>query len=326
MAHPASRVLAMLELLQAHRRMTVGELAERLAVDERTVRRYAGTLADLGIPVAAERGRYGGYRLAPGFKLPPLMLTDDEAVAVVLGLLAAERIGLASPAASAAEAKITRVLPRVLAERLAGLRESLGFTMRGRSGQAADASVLLALGAAVRVRDRQIISYNGEREVDPYGLVVHSGRWYLIAHDHRRGEVRTFRVDRVAAVRPAGTRFEPPPGFDAVAHFNRQWAQRGYRWEVEVLVHAPLSAVQRFLPATVAVFTETPDGVLLAMRAENLRGMAAMLAGLNQPFTVIRPDELRAELQALAADLAGYAVSRPPPGTRAPAPGPPPGS
>ena len=86
----------MLELLQAHRRLTGGELADRLAVDERTVRRYAGTLADLGIPVTADRGRYGGYRLLPGFKLPPLMLTDDEAVAVVLGLVAADRLGLAA--------------------------------------------------------------------------------------------------------------------------------------------------------------------------------------------------------------------------------------
>src|SRR3712207_7972787 len=94
MASSTSRVLAMLELLQAHRRMTVGALADRLAVDERTVRRYAGTLADLGIPVTAERGRYGGYRLSPGFKLPPLMLTDDEAVAGVLGLMAADRLGL----------------------------------------------------------------------------------------------------------------------------------------------------------------------------------------------------------------------------------------
>ncbi|MEV6495058.1 YafY family protein, partial [Actinoplanes sp. NPDC051633] len=318
MVHPASRVLAMLELLQAHRRMTVGELASRLAVDERTVRRYAGTLADLGIPVAAERGRYGGYRLAPGFKLPPLMLTDDEAVAVVLGLVAAERIGLGTPAASSAEAKISRVLPDALSQRLAGLRESLGFTMRGRSGQAADSSVLLSLGAAVRDRDRQVLAYNGERAVDPYGLVVHSGRWYLIAHDHRRGEVRTFRVDRVEAVRPLGVRFEPPEGFDAVAHFNLQWAQRDYRWAVEVLVHAPLPAVQRHLPANVAVFTETSDGVLMAMRAENLRGMAAMLAGLNHPFTVIEPDELRPHLPALATDLAGWAVSRPAPGTPAP--------
>ena len=305
MAHPASRVLAMLELLQAHRRMTVGRLADRLGVDERTVRRYAGTLADLGIPVAAERGRYGGYRLAPGFKLPPLMLTDDEAVAVVLGLMAAERIGLGT---STADAKITRVLPTALAERLAGLRESLGFTMRARFGEPPDSSALLTLGAAVRERNRQILTYHGEREADPYGLVFHSGRWYLIAHDHRSGEVRSFRVDRIEGIRPAGARFEMPEGFDVVAHFNRQWALRDYRWEVEVLVHAPLAAVTRYLPAGVAVFTETPDGVLMSMRAEKLRGMAAMLAGLNQPFTVIKPGELRTELQALAADLAAYAV------------------
>lgn len=124
MTRPTARVLAMLELLQAGGQRTVGDLAARLGVDERTVRRYAEHLADLGIPVQAQRGRYGGYRLAPGYKLPPLMLTDDEAVAVVLGLRAAERAGLATTdhtAAVSALAKVSRVLPRALGKRLDSL-------------------------------------------------------------------------------------------------------------------------------------------------------------------------------------------------------------
>ena len=130
MSHPTTRVLAMLELLQARRQLSGAELAAGLGVDQRTVRRYALRLADLGIPVTAERGRYGGYRLLPGYRLPPLMLTDDEAAAVVIGLLAAERLGQPVVGIHTALAKIQRVLPATLSERVAALRQTLGFTQR----------------------------------------------------------------------------------------------------------------------------------------------------------------------------------------------------
>ena len=332
MATSASRVLAMLELLQAHRRMTVGALAERLAVDERTVRRYAGTLTDLGIPVTAERGRYGGYRLSPGFKLPPLMLTDDEAVAVVLGLMAAGRIGLSAeaPAAAAAEAKIVRVLPRPLADRLAALRAGLGFTMRdaARDREVPGATgvpetglpatgLLLTLGAAIGAGERLAVTYRnrmletGDREIDPYGLVFHSGRWYVVALDHRNDEIRSFRADRMAALRHTGETFEPPPGFDAVAHLNRQWATRDYQWEVEVLLEVEPAVARRRLPPSVAELTEEPGGVRMRCRAHHLTGMAIMLAGLGWPFTVVRPDELREAVAEYAARLMSSAMRRP---------------
>jgi predicted DNA-binding transcriptional regulator YafY len=126
-SHPTIRVLAMLELLQGRRQLSGAELAAGLGVDQRTVRRYALRLADLGIPVTAERGRYGGYRLLPGYRLPPLMLTDDEAAAVVIGLLAAERLGQPVVGITTALAKIQRVLPTALSERVAALRRALGF-------------------------------------------------------------------------------------------------------------------------------------------------------------------------------------------------------
>jgi predicted DNA-binding transcriptional regulator YafY len=316
MAAPTARVLALLELLQTHRRMTVGELAARLSVDERTVRRYAATLAELGIPVTAERGRYGGYRLLPGFKLPPLMLTDDEAVAVLLGLVAADRAGLTAdaPAAATAEAKITRVLPARLAERLTALRASLGFT-QGTPSPAAGPSgdLLLTLAAATRAHERVALAYAdragaaSEREFDPYGLVFHAARWYLVGLDHRSGEIRTFRADRVAAVRGTGTVFPAPDDFDAVAHLNRVWATRDYAWRVEVLLRAEPDEVRRRVPAAVAELTPVPEGTVLSCRAERLAGMAQMLAGLGWPFTVIEPPELRAEVVALAARLRTYA-------------------
>jgi predicted DNA-binding transcriptional regulator YafY len=130
----------MLELLQARNRLGGAELAGRLGVDQRTVRRYALRLADLGIPVTAERGRYGGYRLLPGYRLPPLMLTDDEAAAVVIGLLAAERLGQPVAGITTALAKIQRVLPTALSERVAALRQTLGFTQHQRKPAVAAAA------------------------------------------------------------------------------------------------------------------------------------------------------------------------------------------
>ena len=210
MARPTGRVLAMLELLQTGGQRTVGELAARLGVEERTVRRYAGHLADLGIPVEAQRGRYGGYRLLPGYKLPPLMLTDDEAVAVVLGLMAAEREGLATTdhaATASALAKVSRVLPRPLGRRLESLLSTAQFTAPVRPTAPAVADTLLALASAAQAQRTVVIAYTAwdgqesQRELDLYGLVFHAGRWYVTGHDHGRDDVRTFRLDRIAAVR-----------------------------------------------------------------------------------------------------------------------------
>ncbi|MDG4830349.1 YafY family protein [Solwaraspora sp. WMMD1047] len=310
----------MLELLQSHHRLTGADLGARLGVDERTVRRYAGTLADLGIPVVAARGRYGGYRLAPRYRLPPLMLTDDEAAAVVLGLVAADRIGLGTeaPATASALAKIRRVLPAALAERLAGVQESLGFTTRARPATARPATgTLLTLGAASRDRSRVSLSYRswrGEvslRELDPYGLVFHAGRWYVTGHDHRRAEVRTFRLDRISSVEVLPTGFTVPAGFDPVGHVTRSLAAVPYRWEVEVLLETDPAQARRRIPATVAELTESADGVLMRTRAQDLTGMAQLLAGLGWPFTILRPEELRTAVTGYAARFAGYAEARP---------------
>ena len=320
MSHPAARVLGMLELLQAHHRLTGADLASRLGVDERTVRRYAGTLADLGIPVDAGRGRYGGYRLRPGYKLPPLMLTDEEAVAVVLGLVAAEQLGLGTeaPATGLALAKIRRVLPAALSERLSAVRESLGFTLHRRADPARPATAtLLALGAATRARRRVTITYRSwqgrasTRELDPYGLVFHAGRWYVCGHDHQRGDVRTFRLDRVGAVETGTATFTVPDGFDPVGHVTRSLAGVPYAWEVEVLLETDLAQARRRVPASVAELTGSPAGVLMRARAEQLDGMAQMLAGLGWGFTIRRPDELRAAVTAYAARLAEHATRRP---------------
>ncbi|MEU4338701.1 YafY family protein [Micromonospora lupini] len=327
MSHPAARVLALLELLQARHRATAGELAGRLGVDERTVRRYAATLVELGIPVLADRGRHGGYRLHPGFKLPPLMLSDDEAVAVLLGLVVAERVGLATelPATATALAKVRRVLPAALADRLTAVQEHLGFTLRRPESQARPASgTLLALAAAARHRQRVSLDYRswrGElshRELDPYGLVFHAGRWYVTGHDHRRAEVRTFRLDRIGAVTPGAATFTVPDGFDAVAWLTRSLAGVPYRHEVEVLLETDLVAARRRIPPSVAELTASGDGVLLRARAESLSGMAALLAGLGCAFTVRHPEALRAAVAEHARLLAEWATR--PAGGQTPSP------
>ncbi|MEV6842435.1 YafY family protein [Actinoplanes sp. NPDC051411] len=313
MTRPTARVLALLEILQGGGSMTVGALAERLGVDERTVRRYATHLSDLGIPVEARRGRYGGYRLAPGYKLPPLMLTDDEAVAVLLGLVAGRRSGLVTAeqaAADSATAKIRRVLPAALGRRIDALLAKLDVTAPMRNAAPPEAGVLLVLAEAARHGRPVQMHYTswrgaGEgRRFDPYGLVFHSGRWYATGFDHARGAVRTFRLDRVDSVRPREGAFEVPAGFDPTAQVLAGLAAVPYAHQVSVVLRTDLASLRGRLPAGVGTLTEVPGGVRLETRAEHLDGAARMLAGLGLPLRVEQPEALRDELRALAARLA----------------------
>jgi predicted DNA-binding transcriptional regulator YafY len=284
-------------------------------VDERTVRRYATHLTDLGIPVVAERGRYGGYRLLPGYKLPPLMFTDDEATAVVLGLVAGRRLGLPGEAAESALAKIQRVLPVAVADRVQALRQTLGFTLPSRDGVPPAMRVALELAEAVRDGLRVRIGYRswrGEesaRDLDPYGLVFHSGRWYVTGLDHRSGQIRTFRLDRIATLQ---TTAEPqsaarPEGFDPIAHVTASLAAVPYTHQTRVLLETTLAEARKRLPRAAGTLEEAAGGVLWIARVEDLDGMARMLAGLGWPFTVREPADLRQAVARLATRLAGYA-------------------
>ncbi|MFF2079523.1 helix-turn-helix transcriptional regulator [Kitasatospora sp. NPDC058162] len=322
MEHPVSRVLALLELLQDRPGLTGAELAARLDVDERTIRRYTARLAELGIPVSAERGRYGGYRLLPGYRLPPLMLNQDEAASVVLGLRAGRSSGLSvgERAAETALAKIQRVLPAPLRERIAAVEQTLGLSAAPAPGPGPAAAALFALAEAARRRRRVRLAYRdredrpSEREFDPYGLVFHSGRWYTTGLDHRSGEPRTFRLDRIERVVPGETGFEPPEDFDPVQRVVESLAGAPWRHRVEVELGMTLAEARRRLPPAVGTLTElAADRVLLRARAQNLDGVAVMLAGLGRPFTVREPAELRAEVRALAARLAVWGEEPPEP-------------
>lgn len=313
MQTPTGRLLELLELLQERPLTTGREIADRLAIDPRTVRRYVEALQDLGIPVEGQRGVGGGYRVRPGFRLPPLMLSGDEAVVVVLGLLAARRQGLESSEGSVegALAKIHRVLPDPLRRRVEALETTLGFTAEERAGAPVASDVALLLAEAIRRRLRVEFAYTaftGEdtsRDVSPHGLVVHSGRWYLAAFDHGRDDRRTFRVDRMRRVAVGdGSWRAPPKGFDAVAHVSRSLARVPWRWEVVVLLELPLDEAARRVPATIAELVEAGEGrTQLRMRVGSLDWMAGVLARLGCRFTIQEPAELRESVRDLATRL-----------------------
>jgi predicted DNA-binding transcriptional regulator YafY len=313
---PTARLLELLELLQARTLITGREISDRLAIDARTVRRYVAALQALGIPVEGQRGVGGGYRIRPGFRLPPLMLTDDEAVVVALGVIAAGRLGLTASAETldTAQAKIHRVLPDTLRRRVEALEAALDFTTSAPAGAPVSGETVLLLADAIRRRLRLRAAYrtfageSSRRELSPHGLVVHSGRWYLAAYDHGRKDLRTFRVDRM---RGAKVRDEPalapPDGFDASAYVSQSLARVPWPYFVEVFLELPLEDATRRLPATLAELAEEDGGTLLRMRVSSLDWTARLLSGLGCDFTIREPDELRGSVRELADRLTGCA-------------------
>jgi predicted DNA-binding transcriptional regulator YafY len=331
MARPTARVLTLLELLQSGGIRTVAELAGRLQVDERTVRRYVDHLIDLDVPVESVRGRYGGYRLAPGYRLPPLMLGDDEALAVLLGLIAGRRAGwltVTGTASETATAKIRRVLPERLTRRLDAVLDSLAFTAPPGGTAAPESAVLLSIADAIRHHRPLSIRYTAgdgrrsARTLHPYGLVVHSGRWYVTGADPGIRENRTFRLDRIADARTLPGSFEPPAGPDAAQRVLSGFAEAPYRHEVTLRIQGTVEQVRAWLPASVANVAEPPaegraDGqterwLRVELRAERLDWLPGVLASLDRPFAIERPDELRGLVAALAGRLAASARRSPP--------------
>ena len=312
MPSPTSRLLDLLELLQSRPLTTGRELCDRLGVDPRTVRRYVSALEELGVPVEGQRGVGGGYRIRPGYRLPPLMLDDEEAVSVSLGLLAARQLRLAGAddATERALRKVHRVLPDALRRRLEALETTLAFTLGRGSGAPIGGEVALVLGDAVHRRRRirlRYVSHGGavsERLLSPYGLVIHASRWYLVAHDHGRDDLRSFRVDRCSEIAVVeGRRREPPAGLDAAEQVTRSFARVPRRFEVEVIVDLPLETAAARLPMSLAELSASDSGTTLKARVDALDWMAAVLAGLGCDFVVVRPDELRDAVQRLAERL-----------------------
>ncbi|WP_033288928.1 helix-turn-helix transcriptional regulator [Amycolatopsis jejuensis] len=325
MSRPIARVLALLEILQSGGTRTVGELAGRLEVDERTVRRYVDHLLDLDVPVRSVRGRYGGYRLAPGYRMPPLMLTGEEALAVVLGLVAGRRAGSAA-AVESAVGKVRRVLPEALGRRLDALLTVTDFTTPARPPLTAEAEVLLTVAEAARDRHAVRIAYTAahgrksSRIVQPYGVVAHSGRWYLTGFDSAGDEVRTFRVDRITRVELTAETFAAPTGFDPADHLLKTIAETPHEHEVVVHFEAGAEEIRTVFPPSIAVLEATGSGVRARIRAQRLDWIPSRLAALDRPFVIEKPTELRDLVHSLAARLSGCAAAEPDSGAPSTAP------
>jgi predicted DNA-binding transcriptional regulator YafY len=310
---PTARVLAVLEMLQSSGHMTGQEIAAKLEVDVRTARRYITTLQDIGIPIESEIGRYGGYAIRPGFKLPPLMFTDDEVLILTLGLLLARGAGLsgAKAAAESALAKVDRVLPVALQEQLRALTETMQLD-NPLYPSTVDGDVLSNLSLASRQRRQVRLAYRTretptERIFDPYAVIYHQDRWYTVGYCHLRHERRVFRLDRVQHVALLETAFTTPPDFDALDYMLSSFEAIPDLWNVDVLLEMPLDAARQAVPRELATLIETDRGTQLRASIHDLGYMARVLIGLGCPLKAIRPPELRTELLSIAARVSQYA-------------------
>jgi predicted DNA-binding transcriptional regulator YafY len=310
MSRPTARVLATLELLQTHGRMSGAELSRRLQVDSRTVRRYIVTLEELGIPITAERGRDGHYTLVSGFKLPPMMFTDDEALALAVGLQAARGIGLAEAhvAVAGALAKLERVMPAGLKRRMRAVGETVAIGLT-RSTAPGDNRALGALSEAAQTETRVRLRYRSrpgeetDREFDAYGLAYRGGFWYALGWCHLRRGLRSFRLDRIQSVRLVAERFTRPEGFDALAHLVHSVATLPRAFSVEVLLSTDLQTAQGELFPAVGVLEWEGSGVLLRGEVDSLPWFARELARLPFDFEIRKPQALRRALQIVGRRL-----------------------
>lgn len=310
MYRPTTRVLATLELLQAHRQLTGRELAERLEVHLRTARRYVEILQDLGIPIEVVRGPHGGYRLRPDFKLPPLMFSDAEAATVVLGLIAARQVGLTAsdPALQSALAKLQRALPPALATRASALAAAICLAP-SVALPPVDVDVLATVSAAAGQGRRVVIRHRSrrdevtERAIDPYGVVCDAGRWYMIGYCHLRAAQRMFRLDRVVSAAFGAETFVPPPAFDSRHEFERALQRLPGAWPVSVALDATAAEAKARLWPLVGTVIDAEDGAIFQVNASDLDWIARHLAGCGVPFTVLTPPALNDALRRYAAEI-----------------------
>lgn len=305
----------MLELLQARGRIGGAELARRLEVGERTVRRYAVMLQEMGVPVEGERGRYGAYSLRPGYRLPPMMFTEEEALGLSLGLLAARRLGLAgaAPAVEGALAKLERVMPEALHGRVRALQETVSIAV-ARPTTPASTEALLILAAAVgeqrRVHMRYRSGHSGETEraVDPYGVMHREGYWYLAGYCHLREGMRLFRVDRVLEAEMLEKTFARPAGLDSLeAVLGAVASTPGDEYSVEVLLETGAEDARWQLPPVGLALEQAEGGTLLRCSTSDLGWMARVLSGLECSFVVRGPAELREALEQQAEQISDLA-------------------
>ncbi|MFD4234428.1 helix-turn-helix transcriptional regulator [Streptomyces sp. NPDC058542] len=335
MSDTPARLLKLLSLLQTPREWPGGELAERLDVSPRTIRRDVDRLRELGYPVEASRGSVGGYRLVAGAAMPPLLLDDEEAVAIAVGLRAGagHAIEGVDEASVRALAKLEQVLPSRLRHRVSALQNATVPLTRG-DGATIDPRTLTTLASAATGRERLRFAYRSgdgtrtKRQVEPYRLVSTGQRWYLVAYDLGREDWRTFRVDRVGEPYATGARFAPRPlpvegagsegsdagSGDAAKYLSRSMRRMKPELCLDVWFGAPAEFVAARLPAHLGA--PEPDGEggcrLRTSCTDSLEWVALRLALVDCEFSAQGPPELVEYLEGLGARLTRAARSRRP--------------
>jgi predicted DNA-binding transcriptional regulator YafY len=307
---PTARALQTLEILQFQPGTTADQIAERLGVTSRAARRYIAILREAGVAVESVRGRYGGYRLGRGMRLPPVTFNRDEALGLVMAVLEGHPGATgAEDLAGSALAKVIRALPENVGRQAAALREYAAAAPDRRAvhpDPAVTSALVVAVASAhsVRLRYRGASGSEWHAEVDPWAVVVRYGRWYLLCHSHHAGAVRSYRIDRVRSVEHTDRSFIPPEGLDPVAALADNLGT-GWDFPVRVVFTAPLAEVAPWIGAPMGRLEPHPSGCVLVGSTNNPAAYAQeRLAAVPFAFRVEGGDELRAAVAALASRCA----------------------
>jgi predicted DNA-binding transcriptional regulator YafY len=306
MSETTSRVLQLLGLLQSRRVWTGEELAERLGVTTRSVRRDVERLRELGYPVHASKGQGGGYQLGAGAALPPLLLDPDEAVAmaVCLRLAAGGTVAGVGESALRALSKLDQVMPTKLRSQVSAVHDST-VTLTSPSDEPVAPDVLMTLARACRDREHVATGYVDirgnatQRRLEPYQLVTTGRRWYLLAYDRDKQDWRSLRLDRMSEVRAMGSTFVAREAPDAATYVRRSISSSPYRYVARVRFGAPESVVeQRFSAASVTIEPDGADACIVTAGADDPERMVFYFATVGCDFEVLEPPEV---VQAVAA-------------------------
>jgi predicted DNA-binding transcriptional regulator YafY len=307
MYDPIMRVFTVLEILQARDHVTGAELAERLEVDLRTVQRYIVRLRDLNIPIDSSRGVGGAYRLRPGFRLPPLLLTNEEAFALSLGLRALRQVGLSAfaPATEGALAKLGRVLPDALRESIRTVEDVVAIEP-GPWVASTSVECLIRAASAIRSGRRIRFAYRSHsgtascRQIEPYAVMHTDGRWYLIGHCLSRKAMRTFRLDRVTDLETGNARFRRPTDFDARRYLERSMPFIQSDYQIDVWIDMPIEEAEHTFAFWRVATEQHENGTRLRCGRDRLEMFAAMLLSTGRRIVVHSPAELRETFLTLA--------------------------
>lgn len=320
MSETTSRVLQLLGLLQSRRVWTGDELAERLGVTGRSVRRDIERLRDLGYPVYASKGHGGGYQLGAGAALPPLLLDPDEAVAmaVCLRLAAGGSVAGVGESALRALSKLDQVMPARLRSQVSAVHDATVTLAANSSDSPVEPDVLMTLARACRDREHVSAGYtdirgnNTQRRLEPYQLVTTGRRWYLMAYDRDREDWRSLRLDRMSDVRAMGSTFTARDAPDAAGYVQRSISASPYRYVARIRFHAPQEVVaQKFSAASVTVEADGPDACILTAGADDPERMVLYFATVGHDFEVLEPPEVAAAVRGVSERLLRAQASNP---------------